>query len=63
MWLASPESDFLKGKFIYTNWDVDELKEQASEIEETHKLSIEMVGFPFGQSLVPESKWDTDLGH
>jgi NAD(P)-dependent dehydrogenase (short-subunit alcohol dehydrogenase family) len=26
VWLASPEADFLKGRFIWANWDVAELK-------------------------------------
>jgi NAD(P)-dependent dehydrogenase (short-subunit alcohol dehydrogenase family) len=25
VWLASPEAEFLKGKFVMSNWDVDEL--------------------------------------
>jgi NAD(P)-dependent dehydrogenase (short-subunit alcohol dehydrogenase family) len=25
VWLASPEAEFLKGRFVLTNWDVDEL--------------------------------------
>lgn len=48
VWLASPESRFLNGKFLWTNWDVDELKAQAKEIEETDKYTIKMVGYPFG---------------
>jgi hypothetical protein len=58
VWLASPEADFLKGKFLWTNWDVDELKMQAREIKETHKYSVEMVGYPFGGEQVPVSNWD-----
>ncbi|KAJ4292634.1 hypothetical protein N0V90_009297 [Kalmusia sp. IMI 367209] len=59
VWLASPEARFLKGKFLFTNWDVDELKEQAKEIEETHKFNIELVGWPFGDAskAIPESSW------
>ncbi|KAF2450728.1 NAD(P)-binding protein [Karstenula rhodostoma CBS 690.94] len=57
VWLASPEADFLKGKFLWTNWDVDELKSQAEEIEKTHKYSVEMVGYPFGGEIVPASGW------
>jgi hypothetical protein len=48
VWLASPEARFLKGKFLWTNWDVDELKAQAKEIEATDKFSVKMVGYPFG---------------
>ncbi|KAK7403413.1 hypothetical protein QQX98_010826 [Neonectria punicea] len=29
VWLASPEATFLHGRFVWTEWDVDELKEGA----------------------------------
>ena len=47
VWLASPEARFLKGKFLWANWDVDELKAQAKEIETTTQLSIGLNGWPF----------------
>ncbi|ORY31401.1 hypothetical protein BCR39DRAFT_587498 [Naematelia encephala] len=47
LWLASPEARFLKGKFLWCNWDVDELKAQAKEIEAGTKLNIGLVGWPF----------------
>lgn len=47
VWLASPEARFLKGKFLWCNWDVDELKAQAKEIEVGTKLNIGLVGWPF----------------
>ncbi|TVY37448.1 Short chain dehydrogenase [Lachnellula occidentalis] len=50
VWLASPEARFLKGKFLWANWDVDELKAQAKEIEASTRLSIGLVGWPFGGS-------------
>jgi hypothetical protein len=50
VWLASPEARFLKGKFLWANWDVDELKAQAKEIEASTQLSIGLVGWPFGIS-------------
>lgn len=46
VWLASPEARFLKGKFLWSNWDVDELKAQAKEIE-AGKLTMGLVGWPF----------------
>ncbi|SMR45527.1 unnamed protein product [Zymoseptoria tritici ST99CH_3D1] len=33
VWLASPEARFMKSKFLWSNWDVDELKARAKEIE------------------------------
>jgi len=47
VWLASPEARFLKGKFLWANWDIDELKAQAKEIEASTQLSIGLVGWPF----------------
>ncbi|KAH6672295.1 putative oxidoreductase [Halenospora varia] len=47
VWLASPEARFLKGKFLWANWDVDELKAQAKEIEASTQFSIGLVGWPF----------------
>lgn len=32
VWVASPEAYFLRGKIVYASWDVDELKDQRSEI-------------------------------
>ena len=47
VWLASPEARFLKGRFLWANWDVDELKAQAKEIEAGMQLNIGLVGWPF----------------
>lgn len=46
VWLASSEARFLKSKFVWANWDVDELKDQAKEIEDG-KFSIGLSGWPF----------------
>ena len=32
VWLTSPEAAFLHGRFVWVNWDVDELKARADEI-------------------------------
>ncbi|KAF2004704.1 NAD(P)-binding protein [Amniculicola lignicola CBS 123094] len=48
VWLASPEARFLKGKFLWSNWDVDELKSRAEELEGSQQLSLNLVGWPFG---------------
>ncbi|KAF8909929.1 hypothetical protein CPB85DRAFT_698432 [Mucidula mucida] len=47
VWLASPEARFLNRKFVWCNWDVDELKSQAKEIEAGTKFNIGLVGWPF----------------
>ncbi|ETS85544.1 hypothetical protein PFICI_03569 [Pestalotiopsis fici W106-1] len=61
VWLASPEAEFLKGKFLWTNWDVDELKAKAEEIQNGSFLNLDLVGWPFndtGSKYVGEDwKW------
>ncbi len=32
LWVASPEAAFLRGKFVWSNWNVEEMKERADEI-------------------------------
>ncbi|KAF7592439.1 hypothetical protein BBP40_000287 [Aspergillus hancockii] len=56
VWLASPEARFLKGKYLWANWDVDELKARAKEIEAGTQLSIGLVGWPF-QHASWEPSW------
>lgn len=57
VWLASPEARFLKGKFLWVNWDVDELKARAKEIEGTQLFSIELGGWPFGGKIEHTGDW------
>lgn len=45
VWAVSPEAKFLPEKFIWVNWDVDELKANAKVIENTSVLSLELGGF------------------
>jgi hypothetical protein len=44
VWLASPEAKFLKGKFVWVNWDVDELKARADEIKDSLLFRILLNG-------------------
>lgn len=34
VWLASKEAEFLKGRFVWANWDVEELISRKAELEE-----------------------------
>ncbi|KAI9788355.1 MAG: hypothetical protein M1816_006958 [Peltula sp. TS41687] len=46
VWLASGHADFLKGKYIWANWDVDELKQREKEITaDPSMLSLCLGGF------------------
>ncbi|KAJ5176204.1 uncharacterized protein N7482_002081 [Penicillium canariense] len=56
VWLASPEARFLKGKFLWANWDVDELKANEKEMAEGPQLSIGLVGWPF-----QEANWESKI--
>jgi hypothetical protein len=44
VWLVSSEAEFLKGKFVWVNWDVDELKDRADEIKGSLLLTILLNG-------------------
>ena len=46
VWLSSQEASFLNGKFVWANWDVDELKAQAVEIEGNPILTANILGWP-----------------
>ncbi|KAF3401257.1 Short chain dehydrogenase andI [Talaromyces pinophilus] len=43
-WLASPDADFLKGKFVWANWDVNELEAQSDEIKNSLLLRVILNG-------------------
>lgn len=50
VWLSSPEADFLRGRFVFSNWDVDELKQmdKDGEFERNEALfQFNLVGWPF----------------
>lgn len=44
VWLAGPEAGFMKGKFMWANFDVDEMKERAAEIEQGPDLRLGLLG-------------------
>ncbi|KAH8650553.1 hypothetical protein BGZ60DRAFT_534211 [Tricladium varicosporioides] len=44
VWLLSAEASFLKGKFVWCNWDVEELKAKAEQIKSTSVLTINLDG-------------------
>ena len=44
VWIVSPEAEFLKGKFVWSNWDVEELKKERMLLEkekETLRRDVE----------------------
>jgi hypothetical protein len=46
VWLTSREAAFLKGKFVWVNWDVDDLKDRADDIKNSLILTIGLHGVP-----------------
>ncbi|KAB8227609.1 uncharacterized protein BDW43DRAFT_304481 [Aspergillus alliaceus] len=46
IWLASPEDKFLKGKFVWANWDAQELLEIVKEVRSTKLLNWIVQGVP-----------------
>lgn len=51
VWLASPEADFLRGRYIWVNWDVEELIARKQEIEADASLfTIILGGWPFPEA-------------
>lgn len=47
VWLASPEASFLKGRQVWANWDVDELRARAGDIQAGLLLTAGIHGWPF----------------
>lgn len=47
LWLSSPEAAFLRGKLVWANWDVDELKAVGSKIEQSSQMTVGVEGWPF----------------
>ncbi|KAK9241982.1 short-chain dehydrogenase, partial [Lipomyces tetrasporus] len=47
VWAVSPEGKFLNGKLVWANWDVEELKARARQIERGGLLTIAIEGWPF----------------
>jgi hypothetical protein len=52
VWVSSPEAAFTRGKFVYCNWDVEELKAGAKRIQETPSLFTTGLN---GAEFTPES--------
>jgi hypothetical protein len=44
VWLASPEARFLRGKLVWSNWDMEEILQRADEIRESNLLALILEG-------------------
>lgn len=50
VWACSPDAKFLRGngKYLWCNWDVEELKSRKEELSKPDQLTVTMNGWPFG---------------
>ncbi|KAH7110288.1 hypothetical protein B0J11DRAFT_599377 [Dendryphion nanum] len=46
LWLSGPHADFLKGRYVFSNWDVDEMKERRQEVLQGDLLKVWLLGLP-----------------
>lgn len=46
VWLASKEASWLKGKFVWSNWDVKELLAKKEIILAGNDLTLQLAGWP-----------------
>lgn len=51
LWVVSKEARFLKGKYVCANWDVEEMKGMAKQIEKTRILEGQIHGWPYGSAM------------
>ena len=51
LWLASKEARFLRGKYVCSNWDVEEMKAKAKQIEMPRMLEANIHGWPYGGAM------------
>lgn len=47
VWLCSNEARFLRGKFVWANWDAEELLQKKAQIEGSPMLTINCIGWPY----------------
>jgi NAD(P)-dependent dehydrogenase (short-subunit alcohol dehydrogenase family) len=46
VWAASKESEFLRGRVLWSNWDVDELMEKKNEFDDGGKFTVGLLQWP-----------------
>lgn len=45
VWITSPEAEFLRGKFVWSNWDVEELLAKKEELKASSKMTLGLLGW------------------
>jgi hypothetical protein len=46
IWLLSPEARFLETRFVWVNWDLDELVARRDDFVKTRALTLGLEGAP-----------------
>jgi hypothetical protein len=46
VWAVSPEAAFLKGKFMWSNWDVNDLIAKKQQLLSSNDLTTGLLGWP-----------------
>jgi hypothetical protein len=44
VYLASPQAEFLSGRYLSANWDVDELEVRKVEVMKKNSLKMDLKG-------------------
>jgi hypothetical protein len=47
VWLTTPEATFLNGRFVFANWDAEQLVARKDEIASSDLLTSVVQGWPF----------------
>ena len=63
MFLTTPRADFLRGRWISANWDVNELETKKDDITDQGllKLGLKATFGPRGPSILRENKQHLEL--
>ena len=48
LYLSTPRAEFLRGKFVAVNWDVEEMEKHADEINEKKLLNTAFLNAKLG---------------
>lgn len=62
VWLAQPKTKFLKGRFVWVNWDVDELCAMKEKIEGSGTMTINTLGWPFAHEDDSQTNYSAQNG-
>ena len=46
VWIVSDEAKFLRGKLVWCNWDVDEMKAKKDKFTKDGDFNLGLLGWP-----------------